>query len=430
MMAVALACSMDRTSFYSLFGLYSLAFASYIFILRDADHRSLRNILLLALAGRLLCLFIEPSLTDDYFRYIWDGMVMHGGLHPMAHTPSYLMMHPELIQTDHDLYNRLNSPDYHSVYPPLLQAFYYVSYFLFELDVKGHLLFYKSIAIVSDGAIILLLIHILKWFRRPPIIAAVYALNPMVVLEFTGNAHPDGLMIAFLLGGIYLMLRNKAIASVWLLTFSVAVKLTSGILIPFLTVLLQHKKQLLIWTATLMISIVLLLSPVLLTAGEWFNSIRLWFITFEFNASVYYIAREAVFLIKGYNDIRILGPLLGLLSLAIIFYLWIRTQQKRMQWQESLTYSLTVFYLLSTTVHPWYLGILLVSCILSRHIFPVVWSYLVFLSYSHYLNGAYAEKYVFIAAEYLFIFIWMIYEMKSKKKLCDLFTLSERMDIP
>ena len=73
---------------------------------------------------------------------------------------------------------------------------------------------------------------------------------------------------------------------------------------------------------------------------------------------------------------------------------------------------LTVYFLMSTTVHPWYLGTLFVLSIISGHRYPLVWTYLIFLSYSHYQDGGYSEKYLFILAEYLILFLWIGIEFR------------------
>ena len=72
--------------------------------------------LILAVVCRIIGFAAEPLLSDDYFRFIWDGMVMHEGINPVSHTPSYLVHHPEIAETNQGLYSLLNSKEYYSVY--------------------------------------------------------------------------------------------------------------------------------------------------------------------------------------------------------------------------------------------------------------------------------------------------------------------------
>jgi hypothetical protein len=106
--------------FITLWGLFTIGFAAYAWLVFNKEPIIIKYGLILAIVGRLSGFFTDPLLSDDYYRYIWDGMVMHMGINPMAFTPSYLMSHPDLGIADPHLYTLLNSKDYHAVYPPVL----------------------------------------------------------------------------------------------------------------------------------------------------------------------------------------------------------------------------------------------------------------------------------------------------------------------
>lgn len=82
---------------------------------------------------------------------------------------------------------------------------------------------------------------------------------------------------------------------------------------------------------------------------------------------------------------------------------------------QAMLFVLTLYFLMSTTVHPWYLVMLVALSVLSLHVYPIIWSYLVFLSYSHYQGGSFAENYYLIGLEYLLLFGWMWWESKWVK---------------
>ena len=111
----------SRTEFYSLWSIYALAFATYAWLIFSRQSISLRDGLVLAFSARVISLFFDPLLSDDYYRFIWDGMLMHEGVHPMAYTPLYLMQHPEIVSLNDALFSQLNSQKYYSVYPPVAQ---------------------------------------------------------------------------------------------------------------------------------------------------------------------------------------------------------------------------------------------------------------------------------------------------------------------
>src|SRR5205814_5836771 len=86
--------------------------------------RSARSTLfiVLALAGifRLSIVFAPPYLSDDIYRYVWDGRVQAAGINPYRYLPA-----DEHLQSlrDEEIYPKINRRDYaHTIYPPLAEA--------------------------------------------------------------------------------------------------------------------------------------------------------------------------------------------------------------------------------------------------------------------------------------------------------------------
>jgi len=76
------------------------------------------NILMVALLLRLMFLFTPPQLSDDIYRYLWDGSTMLRGTNPYASAPSTVKPAPELAV----VHSRINHPDYVTIYPPMAQV--------------------------------------------------------------------------------------------------------------------------------------------------------------------------------------------------------------------------------------------------------------------------------------------------------------------
>lgn len=404
----------SRSDFYSLWSIYSLAFATYAWLIFSRQSISLRDGLLLALAARVVSLFFDPLLSDDYFRFIWDGMVMHEGIHPMAYTPSYLMQHPEIASVPESLFSQLNSQNYYSVYPPVAQWIFRLSFEINGMHIAGHVIFYKLLLMATDLLITLLLYLLLLSRKQPTQGVLWYALNPLILLEFTGNLHMDGLMIAGLLGAVYASDQKNMLWSSILMAFSVLSKMLTLILIPFMPFRLYWKKMILFSMLSLTLSMLLFYVSFGSHTG-WMESVRLWFVSFEFNASVYYLVRELGYWITGYNTIEKTGPVLALITLCGIGLYWIRYIWKHSpDWSTAMLYVLTFYFFMATTVHPWYLASLLCLGIISMRAYPVVWTFLVYLSYSHYKDGGFQENYLLIATEYVLLIGWIMWESKTR----------------
>jgi alpha-1,6-mannosyltransferase len=76
----------------------------------------------LALAMRLVLVVIDPMLSTDLYRYVWDGRVQAAGINPYAYVPA----DPALAALrDGAIYPHINRADYAvTAYPPVAQMFF------------------------------------------------------------------------------------------------------------------------------------------------------------------------------------------------------------------------------------------------------------------------------------------------------------------
>ena len=71
-----------------------------------------------------------------------------------------------------------------------------------------------------------------------------------------------------------------------------------------------------------------------------------------------------------------------------------------------------IYLLLSTTIHPWYLSIPLFCSIFIRSRVAVIWSCLIWLTYINYNGDVYFENLWIVGLEYIFLIVFIFYEMK------------------
>jgi alpha-1,6-mannosyltransferase len=74
---------------------------------------------------------------------------------------------------------------------------------------------------------------------------------------------------------------------------------------------------------------------------------------------------------------------------------------------------LTLYFAMATTIHPWYASTLVAVSIFTKFRYPIVWSYLIFLSYATYQTSLYQENLWLVALEYLVVLSVIIYEIKT-----------------
>ncbi|HNH49157.1 MAG TPA: hypothetical protein PKY30_19080, partial [Myxococcota bacterium] len=121
---------------------------------------------------RLPLLWAPPSLSDDLYRYLWEGQVWRAGLNPFVHAPNA----PELAFLRDALWEKVNHREISSIYPPLAQLSFLA---LSPFGVFGWKL---GMGLADVGTAWLL-------FRRRPEAGSLWALLPLPVLEAAGSGH-------------------------------------------------------------------------------------------------------------------------------------------------------------------------------------------------------------------------------------------------
>lgn len=411
-----LAYHFERTDFAELIGIAFILFIAFLLLIKVK--KEIFSWLCIAILFRLIFLVSEPPLSDDYHRFIWDGRLWHQNESAYSLIPQHVPDSVKLqIDSEGELITNMNSSGYYSVYPPLHQAVFWLA--AFGKTTFQYILIFRLLVIAIDIALIFVLIAILKEMQLPAKHAAVYALNPLVIIESAGNLHLEVIMMFFFVAGIWLLMRHKLKISAAAMAASFLLKMTSAIYLPILFLKLKVRER--IWWAGTIAVLILITSYGLFSVDEInkiSQSLDLYFRRFEFNASIYYVAREVGAFITGYNSIHFIGPMLSILSAVIIIFLSIISRLH--DWREifiALCKIGLVYLLFSTTVHPWYIIPLLVLMIPAGVVFPLIWSFLIFLSYSAYISVDYKESFILVALEYILLLTAVLLEFKWPEKV-------------
>lgn len=407
-----------RTEFYQLIFLFSILFSIYFFILKQKiDGKLFKQILAFSVLFRLLLFLMVPNLSDDYFRFIWDGMFLANGENPYLILPQDYIKNPEAL-VSFSLFENLNSPEYFTIYPPICQFVFAIGALLFQENILENILVMRLFLFLSEIGSIALIIKILNHFKLPKQQVLIYALNPLVIIELTGNLHFEALMVFFLVLSFYLFLKNKTFFSAVAFGFAVGVKLIPLVFLPLFFRRMNFKNYL-FFCAIVGLSFVLLFLPFInqQLIENIFSSVELYFQSFEFNASIYYIIRWIGFETLGYNIIEMAGKILAISTLIfILIFAFLEKNPSKKNLAKSMLFVLLIYYLLATTVHPWYICVLLLLSVFTNFRFAILWSFLVLLTYATYLTSAYVENLYLVALEYILLLIFLIYELKKSIK--------------
>jgi alpha-1,6-mannosyltransferase len=145
------------------------------------------------------------------------------------------------------------------------------------------------------------------------------------------------------------------------------------------------------------------------------TTIALWFVNFEFNASIYYLVRAIGFYTIGYNIIGFVGIIILLVSIAMILFFAFAKDNNSIEiiMMHSLI-MLSLYFFLATTVHPWYCINLILICVFTKYKFPIVWSFFIILSYQAYSVNPFKENFYLLFIEYGFVYGVFLYEINTK----------------
>jgi len=140
------------------------------------------------------------------------------------------------------------------------------------------------------------------------------------------------------------------------------------------------------------------------------DSLQKYFLSFEFNGSIYYLIREFGFWWKGYNIIHLTGRVVPIIVLGLILII---SFLKRKQWNLPTMFMFIwmIYYLFATTVNPWYVAVLIPFSIFSQYRSAFLWTLLVPLSYHAFAKNGVEESAWMLWLEYIPVYGWLMYEI-------------------
>ncbi|MDW3197584.1 MAG: hypothetical protein R8G66_34780 [Cytophagales bacterium] len=400
----------------TLLTIYGVAFFTYVWIVR-LTNISWKVLFVSGFLIRIALMWSLPNLSDDFYRFIWDGTLLKHGINPFGVLPDEAIK-LDVPGIDQAFYTQLNSPNYFTIYPPLNQAIFWLSA---QIGGPGNWLLSVNVMrlflIGSDIGTFFLLKSLLHQHEKSIKNAFWFFLNPLVILEFTGNLHFEGLVIFFLILGVHQYDRSKTLGQGFGFAGAISAKLVPLIFLPAVLMKQWPKKGILVCFLAVFIALITFIPMIgsALVSGMS-SSIGLYFQSFEFNASIYFIIREIGFMIVGWNMIQQIGPWLGITTFILIMtWVFVGSRFKK-DLPMILMGSLVIYLLLSTTVHPWYVLPLIPLGILSGFYFPVVWSLMIFLTYIGYATEDFHLPMHWIILEYLTVISVMSWEFVQHSK--------------
>ncbi len=308
------------------------------------DVLSVREVLLGALLLRVAYFPVGPGLSDDLFRYIWDGWLQWEGINPYKFVPSDPALEPFQETT---LYEKLNSKEYFSVYPPLSQVFFALGGLFYDGSWGTSYYVLKALCVgIEFGGVVL--------FTRLTSARNVllYAWNPLVLIETAGQGHMDALLVPLLLASVWAVRRQRGGLASLAVAGAGLVKIYPFALGPFL---LRRFGWRAVWPGAFLVLGIGLPYAAPYTLPHIKASVDLFAELFEFNAGPYYAVKHVLWAWTGADWSKTIGPFFRGLFLASLPVLYGLDAWHKWSFRRACLLLLGTLFVLSTTVHPWYL---------------------------------------------------------------------------
>ena len=417
-------------------------FATYLVVLsKTKNHADLVFFINVGLILRGVAVFSFPNLSDDIYRFLWDGHLINLGENPFSHPPQYYFEnHLFTERLTPELFSKLNSPNYYSVYPSVCQVVFTIATFLFPKSLYGAAVVIKLFLFACEVGTIVLMqkmvkpiliptLRIYKWEINLPTTPLIYALNPLIIIELIGNAHFEAAMIFFFIWAIFILkqgITNKAIlSSAAVFALSIVSKMLPLMFLPLFFKKLRTKKSLNFWITVGVLTLILLL-PIYnsLFFKNIGKSLALYFVNFEFNASVFYVLKSIGIRVYDYDMIHQITPFLtgSVVLFIVIKSFFSKTKTSETDWVSTFfddcLLVVSLYFACATTVHPWYAALPLACSVFTTWRFPVVWTFFMVLTYSGYTEGSskHTENFTFLIIEYATVYAFFIFEWFKKTK--------------
>ena len=412
---IYIAYFLQRSSALPLITTYVVLFVFYLILLFKLKQKDLIHFSsYFSLFIRFSLLFSLPNLSDDFYRFIWDGRLLNHGINPFIHLPSYYIDNPSIALDgiNRDLYSKLNSPDYFTIYPPVNQFLFWLSAFFSPKSILGSVVIIRIFILAAEVGNFFIIKKLLDIYKMPQRNLLLYALNPLVILELSGNLHFEGVVIFFILTSIYLLHKRRLFYAAASFAFAISSKLIPVIFLPLILSKLSFRKTMYFY---LICGLVTLLTFLPLLNAEFVqgvsSSFSLYFQKFEFNASIYYLLRAYGYYLEGYNIIGAAGSFLAFITFMVIMhYAFYESCTRQNILPFTFLWTLLIYLSLTTTLHPWYIIPLIAYCLFTNYRFPLLWAFLIFFTYLNYRAEGFYENLDLVLIEYVILTAFLFWE--------------------
>jgi alpha-1,6-mannosyltransferase len=213
-------------AFFVAFTIYA---AATVWALRtaDLDRKALALAFVFAAAMQALLVDTPPTLSDDMYRYVWDGRVQAQGISPYRYPPDAAEL--EGLR-DREVWPFINRKQAVTVYPAGAELAFALLWRIRPDSIR-----FTQTAMALGGLVAgALLLGLLEALKRSTARVLIFLWSPLLAFETAHSAHVDGLVLPLLVGMWWARVRDRDVLVGFLLGLATAIKIYPAILLPAL----------------------------------------------------------------------------------------------------------------------------------------------------------------------------------------------------
>jgi len=228
------AYDLERTDYTKLIMLYVGLFFLFYKLVQFSKH-NIKLLTWIAFCFRGIFILAIPNLSQDFYRFIWDGRMILEGINPYLYTVDSFISNSEYpVAQAQELYQGMGalSAGHYTNYPPINQLCFVIAGIFAGKSILGSTIIIRLIIIAADFGTLYFGKKLLRKLNLPEHNIFWYILNPFIIIELTGNLHFEGVMIFFLIWSFYLLYVGKWQWAAVVFALSISVKLIPLLFLP------------------------------------------------------------------------------------------------------------------------------------------------------------------------------------------------------
>jgi len=368
--------NIDRSTFY--FELYSfiifLFFLITVFIvhkyyssIRISSFVPFVLIISFSIIYQIIIILSELSLSDDLFRFYFEGKAIVNGINP------YITAVQDLPKNLHDQYYQyVNNAEIPSPYPPLALIMFAFLYIIVQNPIIYRLTF-SFFFLLSIFIGYFILGNESKWKL------IIYAWNPLLHLETANGVHFDGLVVLVVMLFLVLLKNQKNALAGTMILIGFLLKFY-----PIILILIYWRKLGKRGLIPVITGLTIYLAFIF-TIPQALDGLIIYFDSWYFNSSVFW------FIDQIFHNFILSRLILGSVLLVLFIFIILKSEEI---WKSEKSSALALFaigsmLLLQPVFHPWYIFWVFPFILFSKKMNyswiilsgTLIWSYNIFILY-------------------------------------------------